>query len=337
MGNFLAAPITEKETHRGKGNGLEYGISAMQGWRVNMEDSHVAVVNSKRFPEGSSVFAVCDGHGGKLTADLAAERMVDSFGETMEKERIFADKRVPSAEEIGQCMRKAFMSLDQDIRDVIDEKKGADQSGCTAISAFISSTHVIVANSGDSRSVLAKGGRVVPMSSDHKPMLDKERKRIEKAGGSVRANRVNGDLAVSRALGDFTYKQRFDLKPEEQQVSAEPDIQVEAIDKSEEFLVIACDGIWDVMTNEDVCENVRDLMGKGESDMGLIAEEILDMCLRLGSRDNMSVVIVKFPAAKIGKGEGVAGVRRLRAEREQAEDDDGQSRQIALRDDDTRQ
>lgn len=87
---------------------------------------------------------------------------------------------------------------------------------------------------------------------------------------------------MSRALGDFTYKQRNDLKAEEQQVSAEPDITIEKIDGTEEFLVIACDGIWDVMSNEGICEFVRNLMNKGEKDLGLIAEEILDSCLEEG-------------------------------------------------------
>jgi serine/threonine protein phosphatase PrpC len=83
-------------------------------------------------------------------------------------------------------------------------------------------------------------------------------------------------------LGDFSYKQRQDLKAEEQQVSAEPDIKIEPRDGMEEFLVIACDGIWDVMSNDDICAYIRDHMKNGESDMGLIAEEILDNCLRLG-------------------------------------------------------
>lgn len=87
---------------------------------------------------------------------------------------------------------------------------------------------------------------------------------------------------VSRALGDFTYKQRPDLKAEEQQVSAEPEIKIEKIDGSEEFLVLACDGIWDVMTNDGICEFVRGLMQNGEKDLGLIAEEILDHCLQEG-------------------------------------------------------
>ncbi|DBA03666.1 TPA: hypothetical protein N0F65_006845 [Lagenidium giganteum] len=316
MGNFLTTPITDKDTHTGKGNGLEYGISAMQGWRASMEDSHIAVVDSADFPEGCSIFAVCDGHGGKLAADFAADKMVEVFASCMQNSRLFSDKRTPTPDQIGACMRDAYMLLDTQIKAVPEVQYGSDQSGCTAISAFVTAKHIVVANSGDSRSVLAKNGNVIPMSFDHKPMNDVERRRIEKAGGIVRSNRVNGDLAVSRALGDFTYKQRSDLKAEEQQVSAEPDIKIEAIDGSEEFLVIACDGIWDVMTNEDVCAHVRDLMNKGERDMGLIAEDVIDVCLRLGSRDNMSMVIVKFPAAKIGTGEGVAGVRAERAKQD---------------------
>ncbi|TMW63227.1 hypothetical protein Poli38472_002168 [Pythium oligandrum] len=316
MGNFLAAPITEKETETGKGNGLFFGVSAMQGWRSSMEDSHIAEVSSSHFPQGCSVFAVCDGHGGKFTADKAAECMVDLFAETMNQRGLFANanEKMPAPKDIGACMRDAYMALDARIKETPEVQYGSDQSGCTAISAFVTSTHIIVANSGDSRSVLAKNGRTVPMSYDHKPKNETERRRIENAGGVVRINRVNGDLAVSRALGDFTYKQRNDLRAEEQQVSAEPDIEVEERDGSEEFLIIACDGIWDVMTNDDACNHVRMLMERGESDMGLIAEDVLDVCLKLGSRDNMSVVVVQFPGAKIGSGDGVAGIRRERAE-----------------------
>lgn len=90
---------------------------------------------------------------------------------------------------------------------------------------------------------------------------------------------------VSRALGDFTYKQRADLPPAQQQVSPVPDITIEAVDGTEEFLLLACDGIWDVMSNDDICDFVRSLMRNGEKDIGLIAEEILDHCLVAGRCD----------------------------------------------------
>lgn len=95
----------------------------------------------------------------------------------------------------------------------------------------------------------------------------------------TRNARGHGDEQVSRALGDFTYKQRADLPPTQQQVSPEPEVTIEAIDGTEEFLLLACDGIWDVMTNDGICEFVRKLMLDGETNLGLLAEEILDHSL----------------------------------------------------------
>lgn len=93
---------------------------------------------------------------------------------------------------------------------------------------------------------------------------------------------MNGDLAVSRALGDFAYKGQTHLPAREQQVSAEPDIKIEERNGEEEFLVIACDGIWDVMSNDEICEFVRELLLAGENDLSLVAEELLDHCLKIG-------------------------------------------------------
>ena len=164
---------------------------------------------------------------------------------------------------------------------------------------------------------MASAGKVIPMSFDHKPFNDTEQSRIEKAGGHVRNKRVNGDLAVSRALGDFGYKQRPDLPDAEQQVSAEPDIEIHERMGSEEFLIIACDGIWDVMSNEGACDYVRYLLNIGEQNMGLIAEELIDHCLELGSRDNMSVILLELPNIQYGKGKGV---NQLRADRQKVQE-----------------
>jgi len=96
------------------------------------------------------------------------------------------------------------------------------------VSALVTPTHIIVANCGDSRCVLVRAGKAVDMSIDHKPYLEAEQRRIEHAGGTVTMRRVNGDLAVSRALGDYVYKQVHDLPARAQQVSAEPEIMTEA-------------------------------------------------------------------------------------------------------------
>lgn len=308
MGNFLSAPITEKETHRGAvtSKGLKYGVSEMQGWRANMEDAHTIEEDISDRAKDCAFLAVYDGHGGSLAAKYSAEHVYQELASYDG----FNGELPPT--EIGTFMKKAFLDVDKKLSQLPSVSRGGDHSGCTAIAGFVTKDHIIVANAGDSRSVLAKNGGTVPMSFDHKPNNDIEKNRIEAAGGIVRNRRVNGDLAVSRALGDFIYKGRSDLPAEKQQVSPEPDIKIERITGTEEFLIIACDGIWDVMSNDDINAFIRSLMLKGEKDVGLICEEVIDHCLQLGSRDNMSIVLLIFPGAKFGDGEGVQGLRRER-------------------------
>ena len=108
-----------------------------------------------------------------------------------------------------------------------------------------------------SRAVACWSGQAEPLSVDHKPSNELEFKRINAAGGWVEFNRVNGNLALSRALGDFVFKKN-DKKPvEEQIVIALPDVEVRTITEDLEFVVIACDGIWDVMKNNEVVQFIR--------------------------------------------------------------------------------
>jgi protein phosphatase 2C family protein 2/3 len=106
-------------------------------------------------------------------------------------------------------------------------------------------------NAGDSRSVASIASRALALSVDHKPGDEKERERIEKAGGFVEFNRVNGNLALSRALGDFAFKGNDKLPAEEQIVSGCPEVVVENVDDEWEFVLLACDGIWDVLGNQE--------------------------------------------------------------------------------------
>ena len=106
-------------------------------------------------------------------------------------------------------------------------------------------------------------GKMKEMSFDHKPYNQLERTRIEKAGGSVEFKRVDGDLAVSRAFGDFQYKTSPELPPEEQKVSPEPEIIIHDRSDADEFLLLACDGLWDVMSNSEAAEAGRGIFQEG--------------------------------------------------------------------------
>lgn len=156
---------------------------------------------------------------------------------------------------------------------------GEDKSGSTAVACLISPTHTYLINCGDSRSIVCSENQVALCTYDHKPINPLERERIHNAGGSVMIQRVNGSLAVSRALGDYEYKCVEGRGPCEQLVSPEPEIYVsERSMEKDEFVVLACDGIWDVMSNEDLKEFIHSRL-KVTNDLVKISNEVLDMCL----------------------------------------------------------
>ena len=319
MGSHLDKPVTEKDSDNDTlEGGLLYSGSAMQGWRVNMEDSHCAkglVIGGEK----ASLVCVFDGHGGDLVAIEAAKRVQPTM-----QTALSGCSDTSNPKEIGEKMQEGFMTLDEDLKKMAPVQSGEDQSGCTAIVAIITKTHIIVANAGDARGILMQGDAVKPMSFDHKPTNEGETKRIEAAGGCVSMRRVNGDLAVSRALGDFTYKQTDSMPAKDQMVSAFPDIEIAERDGSEQFLLLCCDGIWDVMSNDEAGAFIQQLIIRkyaGEP-LSKANERLLDKCLEKGSRDNMSAVLVVNPSA-ITPGEGVKPPEVVFQEQQAAMEADG--------------
>ena len=128
-----------------------------------------------------------------------------------------------------------------------------DAVGCTSNVVYIDKENkkIYVANAGDSRCVLSKNKKAVEMSVDHKPNDDVERNRIEKAGSEVTGEgRVDGNLNLSRSLGDLKYKHRENLTPEEQAITANPDTYVFDLTDDIDFILMGCDGIWEKHSNE---------------------------------------------------------------------------------------
>lgn len=148
-------------------------------------------------------------------------------------------------------------------------------SGCTAVVALMAGRELYVANAGDSRCVVCRAGKVVEMSFDHKPEDDIEFERIRKAGGRVTLDgRVNGGLNLSRAIGDHGYKMNKELTAEEQMISAQPDLKRHTLEPEDEFMVLACDGIWNYMTNEEVVGYVKQRIDAGKLTLAQICEEV---------------------------------------------------------------
>ncbi|XP_034043401.1 protein phosphatase 1G isoform X2 [Thalassophryne amazonica] len=184
------------------------------------------------------------------------------------------------------------------------EEPGSD-SGTTAVVALIRGKQLIVANAGDSRCVVSERGKAVDMSYDHKPEDEVELARIKNAGGKVTMDgRVNGGLNLSRAIGDHFYKRNKALGPEEQMISAMPDVKVLTLNEDHDFMVIACDGIWNVLSSQEVVDFITERVKPDHSStarpLSSIVEELLDHCLAPDTSgdgtgcDNMTCIIVTF-------------------------------------------
>lgn len=255
-----------------------------------MEDAHCALIGLQGLDDWS-FFAVFDGHAGASVSAHCAKQLLNAI-------RDCTDLSELSPETVKEGIKTGFLRLDEQMREMPEIVSGEDKSGSTAVCAFVSSKHIFFANCGDSRAVLSRGGRVSYSTEDHKPMNPLEKERIQNAGGSVMIQRVNGSLAVSRALGDFEYKNVQGKGPCEQLVSPEPEIGVEERTEGDEFVILACDGIWDVMTNEELCDFVRDRMRLTDN-LETICHLVVDTCLFKGSRDNMSIVIIALKGAPV--------------------------------------
>lgn len=486
MGNLLGAPVTDKETHVGKTDEFEFGLSSMQGWRVHMEDAHIAEANLYAIVEdesslqrrnssnnnnnssnntsskkkkgtppaaaataaatpaaaaterstsmnsdssndmntttttnnnkpktkttiplpGHSFFGVFDGHGGSFAALYTGENLC----RILSKQPLFVEYALFYQESLTQefaspaekvqflrsgvdylegALKQAFVELDWEIAMAIrgtphpdantpyqrpgshnsasadhaaaqhqhqhqqdhDEAHPDDEttqntknnnnnniisaddaimeaarqaaanqaraledngdSGTTACCVLVTPDWLVCANAGDSRAVFSKKARAVPLSYDHKPDDEGEERRIRSAGGYVAGGRVEGDLAVSRGLGDFRFKNmptvlsNFNLttgkpmhilegfeststngegagggqdqlmKPGDQKVSPIPDIILQTRNREQdEFVIVACDGIWDVRSNQECVSEVTTIFQEGEADIGLLCEEV---------------------------------------------------------------
>ncbi|EUD67235.1 protein phosphatase [Plasmodium inui San Antonio 1] len=136
--------------------------------------------------------------------------------------------------------------------------------GSTAIVAVILKGYLIVANAGDSRAIVCFNGNSLGMSTDHKPHLQEEEARIKKAGGYISNGRVDGNLNLTRAIGDLHYKRDPFLPQKDQKISAFPEVTCVTLTPEDEFLFLACDGIWDCKDGQDVVGFVKTRLEKFE-------------------------------------------------------------------------
>lgn len=285
----------------------------MQGWRKRMEDSHISDLDISK---GTHVFGVFDGHGGRevaiwikkhftkelqtlktfqqgnLKAALTENflRMDLIMVEPANKLELKAEakKSKEDDEKINRMQEKSEKNKQMDLFKQMMDPKGQEDcdismfTGCTACVVAVDEVNntIVCANAGDSRAILCKKGVAYPMSIDHKPDMDSEKNRIYKADGWVSEGRVKGNLNLSRSLGDLEYKQNKKLPQEEQMITAFPEVITEKFGPDCDFLVVACDGVWDCKTNQEVGDFVyKRLKNNPNMKLSKIVEELLDECL----------------------------------------------------------
>ena len=273
-----------------------YHVS-LKGKRAKNEDRHTIVnnlhnnlnnnLNNNLFNIDENLapinfFGVYDGHGGDFVSNFLAETL----------QKLFIDKRI-SYPLSKDYINQAFKYLQQSILKKHYFSK-ATHCGSTCLLGihYIKNNidYLTIINTGDTRSVLCRNNFAIPLSKDHKPMWPEEKRRIENLGGKIILDdtdwRIEG-LSVSRAFGDF------DAEP---YLTNMPDIFRYKLDKNDKFIVFACDGLWDVLENQDVVNFIlnecydTDLITRINKTTN-IAKKLGDYGLKKGSSDNLTIIV----------------------------------------------
>ncbi|OMO82687.1 phosphatase 2C (PP2C)-like protein [Corchorus capsularis] len=310
----LTVTVTARQKCVGRNNkGVTWGFTSVIGRRKEMEDA-VAVIpafisckcdhvggctalGSRTSAEISPIhfFGVYDGHGGSQVAKFCAERMHGVIAEELDREMV---------EHSGWQRRweVAFSSsFERADNEIVTAEVAPDMVGSTAVVVVLSGCQIITSNCGDSRAVLCRGTQTIPLTVDQKPDRQDELMRIEREGGRVinwNGARVFGVLAMSRAIGD-----RY-LRP---WIIPVPEITFMTRTDEDECLILASDGLWDVMTTEEAGEVARRLlrrrrralmMADGVSAAQAVADNLTEIALGRNSSDNISIIVVDLKPKK---------------------------------------
>ncbi|CAM8908989.1 unnamed protein product [Rhodiola kirilowii] len=282
-----------------------HGFVSIIGRRREMEDAvtvqtrfvdSILIDNNRENGVNFDFFAVYDGHGGSHVAQFCHEQLHQVVANEV-REEMFGGAQCKLLN-WKKVMAGSFGKMDDQINSA-ETQESMKTIGSTAVVAVVGEEQLIVANCGDSRAVICRGGVAVALSTDHKPDRPDELERVEAAGGRVinwNGFRVLGVLATSRSIGDQY------LKPF---VISEPEVTICQRTNNDEFLILASDGLWDVISNEVACQLVRKcLFGrlrKGvqhetvEANGATRAATLLaELAMARGSKDNISVVIVEL-------------------------------------------
>ncbi|GMI87290.1 phosphatase 2C5 [Hibiscus trionum] len=267
------------ETPRGEEEvqveGEGYSVYCKRGRRGKMEDRYSAAVDLDGDPK-QAFFGVYDGHGGSKAAEFVAKNL--------DKKVMAEVSKTGEDVAIDHAIREAYLTTDSDF---LKEDLGG---GTCCVTAMIRKGNLFVSNAGDCRAVLSRNGVAEALTSDHQPSRQDERDRVEALGGYVDCCRgvwrIQGSLAVSRAIGDKHLKQW---------VIAEPETMMLKINPECEFLILASDGLWNKVTNQEAVDLVRPFcVGLDDPKPFSACKKLAELSSWRGSFDDISVIIIQL-------------------------------------------
>lgn len=255
------------------------------GVRRTNEDRHTIILNSKnenKDIQPIDMLCIYDGHGGSHVSNILSNIIP----------KLFLDKRIIYPLHKPQ-VNKLFGHVQQILAENFSDKTKECGSTCLIVLNIKNETtnYLNIINVGDSRAVLCSGTMAIPLSIDHKPLQPSEKKRIMNQGGNVYYDGIDwrvDNLSVSRAFGDITSKYTTPI----------PDVYQHKITKNDKFIILACDGLWDVVDNQGAVNFVLhycyDAYGKRINERFDIAKRLADYAISQGSGDNVSVIVAFF-------------------------------------------
>jgi len=266
------------------------GSCETQGRRETMEDTHKHIDDVKEVQTFDSIktfskvayYGVYDGHGGDQTAKMVENAL---------HPKILLSQEFTNGDVRG-ALHKGFEEMDKVI--VEEANNNNWMNGSTCVCGLVLDGSLYVANIGDSEGILVSvvHGKTVAknMTRPHKATDPQERERIESLGGHVFFGRLFGTLAVSRSFGDAKYKKPRTSKDF---VSWEPDIQEEKLTPEHQYIILACDGLWDVMSHDYVAELTHRSFNEGQSPQQ-VARTLVREAITKKTEDNVTVIVVKI-------------------------------------------
>ncbi|XP_048320728.2 probable protein phosphatase 2C 58 isoform X2 [Ziziphus jujuba] len=248
---------------------VTHGFHLVRGKMDHGMEDYIVAENRKVNGHELGLYAIFDGHSGRDVAEYLQNHLFDNI---LSEPDFWTNPK--------KAIKRAYKATDNDILEMMIGSRG----GSTAVTAIlIDQEKLIIANVGDSRAILCRNGQAKRISVDHEPQKEKE--LVEGRGGFVSKSpgnvpRVDGQLAMTRAFGDAGVKEH---------ITSEPYVRVESIDKDIEFIILASDGLWKVMSNQEALDCIKKI-----DDAQQASEKLIREALSRKSYDDISCVVVIF-------------------------------------------